>query len=72
MEDFEVGCFFFVQCLVINFEIICVDGGCGGFNCGFLWDNVKLVIIWVSDEEDYSFSGLVEYVFFFKGLKFFG
>lgn len=52
--------------------MMCVDGGCGGLNWGFLWFNVMLVIIWVSDEEDYSFGELFEYLSFFKSLKLVG
>lgn len=69
MEDLELNCTVPALCPATNPNITCVDGGCGGPNRGFLRDNAKLAIIWVSDEEDHSPSGLAEYVAFFKGLK---
>jgi hypothetical protein len=47
----------------------CVEGGCGGFNRGFLREDAALEIVFVSDEDDSSTATLNYYVDFFKNIK---
>jgi hypothetical protein len=48
---------------------ICVAGGCGGFNRGFLRKDAALEIIFVSDEEDQSPGSVPFYIDFYKSIK---
>jgi hypothetical protein len=48
---------------------LCVDGGCGGPNRGFLRDDAALEIVVISDEEDQSPGPVDFYVDFLHSLK---
>ena len=47
----------------------CVNGGCVGFNRGFLRDNAALELVFLSDEEDQSPARVSFYIDFFKSIK---
>ena len=47
----------------------CVEGGCGGYNRGFLREDAALELVFVSDEDDSSSATLNYYVDFFKNIK---
>ncbi|TVR02413.1 MAG: VWA domain-containing protein [Deltaproteobacteria bacterium] len=57
------------DCSACEEPYLCVDGGCGGFNRGFVRDNASLQIIFFSDEEEQSRGDLDFFVDFFQSIK---
>ena len=57
------------DCSACSAPYMCVNGGCGGYNRGFLRRQAALEIIFLSDEEEQSNGTLDFFVDFFKSIK---